>query len=116
MINITCGTPENLVIAVAHGKITGSDYEKVLMPAIEAKLKTHKKIRLLYELGEDFLGFNTRAIWDEAKLSFGHLREFEAIAVVTDVRCVINALECIRFFMGCPVKVFRNNKRTEAEE
>ena len=36
MIEIMSGLPENVVAAIANGEVTGEDYEKVLIPAIEA--------------------------------------------------------------------------------
>jgi hypothetical protein len=114
MINIIAGTPENLVIAIGHGKITADDYEKVLIPAIEEKLYSHKKIRLLYQLADDFHGFSAGAIWDDAKIGLGHTTEFEAIAVVTDVHWIIKTVEFFSFFMRCPVKAFRNEQMSEA--
>ena len=116
MIEITYGVPENLVIAVARGKVTGSDYETVFMPAIEAKLKTHKRIRLLYQLGEDFHGFTALAMWDDAKLGLGHFSAFEAVAVVTDVLWITDAVKFLGLFMHCPVQVFGNDKVAEATE
>jgi len=116
MIDITSGTPENLVIAIAHGKVTGADYENVLLPAIEAKLKTHKKIRLLYQLDKTFSGFTAEAIWDDAKLGLGHLMAFEAVAVVTDVIWITDAVKFFAFFLRCPVKVFSNEKLAEAQD
>jgi hypothetical protein len=116
MIEITYGTPENLIIALAHGKVTGDDYEKAFIPAIEAKLKTHKKIRLLYQLGEDFHGFTALAMWDDAKLSLGHLGAFEAVAVVTDVLWITDAVKFLGLFLHCPVQVFGNDKLAEARD
>lgn len=116
MIDITYGIPENLVIVAAHGKVTGSDYEQVLIPAIEAKLKIHKKIRLLYQLGEDFHGFTALAIWDDAKLGLGHLSGFEAVAVVTDVIWITDAVKFFGVFMHCPVRVFGNAALAEARD
>jgi hypothetical protein len=43
--------------ALATGEITGADYESILMPAIEEKLKSNSKIRMLYHIGSDFEGF-----------------------------------------------------------
>ena len=116
MIDVTSGTPENLIIAVAHGKVTGEDYEKVLIPAIEAKLKTHKKIRLLYQLGPDFSGFTAEAVWDDAKLGIVHLTAFETIAIVTDVHWIVDAVKFLGFFLHCAVQVFRNDQLAEARE
>ncbi len=116
MITITSGTPENLVIAVAHGMVTGDDYEKVLIPAIMATLKTHKKVRLLYHFGKDFAGFTAEAMWDDAKLGFGHLTAFETIAVVTDIHWIVDAVKFFGFFLHCAVQVFSNDKMDEAKE
>jgi len=116
MIEINVGTPENLVIAIAHGKVTADDYEKVLIPAIEAKLKTQKKVRLLYQLDKDFAGFTAGAIWDDAKLGLRHLTAFEAIALVADVHWIADAVKLFGFFVRCPVKVFASDKRIDAEE
>jgi hypothetical protein len=116
MINITAGTPDNLVIAVGHGKITGQDYEHNLIPAIEAVLKTHRKVRLLYQLGEDFHGFSAGAIWDDSKLGFRHHAEFEAVAVVTNVTWIKDTVKLFAFFMRCPVKVFSNEEFDQARD
>ncbi len=115
MIEITSGEPDNVVVAVAHGKVTGEDYEKVLVPAIEAKLKSHKKIRLLYLIANDFDGYTAEALWDDAKLGFGHWTAFEKVAVVADVHWIINSVKFFRFIMPCPVKVFSNNELAEAK-
>jgi hypothetical protein len=116
MIDITTGTPENLIIAVAHGKVIGDDYTQALMPAIDAMLKTHKKIRMLYQLAADFSGFSAEAIWDDARLGLAHLTAFEAFAVVTDVHWIIDSVKFFGFFMHCPVKVFRNDELAGAKE
>jgi len=114
MIEITSGTPDNLVVVVAHGKVTGEDYEKVFIPAIEAKFKSHKKIRLLYHLAEDFSGYTVGAVWDDAKLGLGHVTAFEKVAIVTDVHWIIEAVKFFSFFLSCPVKVFGNDQIAEA--
>lgn len=116
MINISSGTPENLVIAVAHGKVTGDDYERVLIPAIETALKTHKKIRLLYQLDKDFTGFTAKAVWDDARLDLAHLAAFETVAIVTDVHWITEAVEFFGFFMHCAIRVFSNDRLGEARD
>jgi hypothetical protein len=116
MIDLTYGDPQNLVIVTARGKVTGSDYEQTLIPAIEAKLKIHKKIRLLYQLGEDFHGFTALAMWDDAKLSVGHFSAFAAVAVVTDVIWITDAVKFLGVFMHCPVRVFGNAAAAQARQ
>jgi len=115
MIEIVSETPENLIIAVAHGKVTGDDYEKIFIPALEEKLKSNKRMRLLYQLGEDFSGYTVGAMWDDAKLGLGHLRSFEKIAIVTEVHWILEAVKFFGFFVPCPVKTFSNGDLVEAK-
>ncbi|AAM05401.1 TPA: STAS/SEC14 domain-containing protein [Methanosarcina acetivorans] len=115
MIEIMPGLPENVVAAVANGKITGEDYEKVLIPAIEDKIRTQGKIRMLYQLGPNFTGFTYNAMWDDAKVGIWHLTAFEKIAVVSDVDWIIDAVKVFKFAIPCPVKTFRNKEFAEAK-
>lgn len=116
MIDIISGTPDNLIIAVAHGKVTGRDYEEAFFPAIETKLKMHEKVRLLYQLGRDITGFTVEAMWDDAKLILKHLRAFEAIAIVTDTLWITDAAKVFSNFLRCPVRVFVNEEVERAKE
>jgi hypothetical protein len=114
MIDISYGTPENLIIVTARGKVTGEDYERILIPAIETKLKTHRRIRILYILGAEFQGFTFHAMWDDAKLGIAHLSAFEAVAVVTDVLWIADGVKFFGFFLHCAVQVFGNSQMSEA--
>ena len=57
MIEILPGYPDNILAITASNNVTGDDYESVIIPAIEAKVKSHGKIRMLYNLGPEFTGF-----------------------------------------------------------
>jgi len=116
MMTIAPNSAGNLVIAMAHGKVTGEDYEKILIPAVEAVLMTHKKVRMLYQLAPDFGGFTASAIWDDAKLSLAHMSAFEAVAVVTDVHWITDSVRFFAFFLHCPVKVFGNDQLLDATQ
>jgi hypothetical protein len=116
MMTIAPSTAGNLLIVTAHGKVTGEDYEKILIPAVEGALMTHKKVRMLYQLAPDFGGFTASAIWDDAKLSLAHMSGFEAVAVVTDVLWITDAVRFFAFFLHCPVKVFPNDQFLDATQ
>ena len=85
MIEVLEGFPDSVLAVSASDRVTAEDYRDVLTPAVEDKLSRHPKLRLLYHLGADFKRFTTTALWDDARLGFHHLRDFERIAVVTDV-------------------------------
>jgi hypothetical protein len=115
MIEIITGMPDNVLAAAAHGKITGEDYENVLIPALEEKFKIHKKLRFFYHLGQDFFGYSLAAIIDDTKVGIKHLTGFEKIAIVTDAHWVREACRFAGVFIPCPVKIFGNGKINEAK-
>jgi len=116
MIELMSNLPDGVVGVVASGHVSASDYETVLVPAVEAALKTHEKVRFFYQLNSDFTGFSPGAMWDDMKVGLAHLRAWEKVAVVTDVSWVAHATSLFRFVMPCPVRVFSIKDRADAEE
>ncbi len=115
MIELLPNLPANVIGIAASGHVTAADYESILMPAVEAALRKHDKVRLLYELGSGLDGFAPGAMWDDMKLGIAHLRAWERVAVVTDIAWVANATRMFKFVMPCPVRVFSIRERAEAE-
>lgn len=68
MIEIIQGLPENVVAVTVSGILTGEDYERVLVPAIEDKVQKYGKIRILYQLGKGFEGFTDSAVLEDARV------------------------------------------------
>jgi hypothetical protein len=62
------------------------DYTDVLLPAVEAAIAEHGKVRLVYVLGHEFDEYEGEAVWEDLKLGASHPASFERIAVVTDAR------------------------------
>ena len=116
MITFLPNLPETIIGVVASGHVSRTDYEEVLIPAVEAALKKHKKLRLIYELESDITGFAPGAMWDDMKLGLAHVSAWERVAVVTDLSWVANATNIFNFVMSCPVKVFPLKDRAAAEE
>ena len=84
MIEMMTDLPDNVLGIEAKGDVTDDDYDDVLIPAVEAHLTEHDKIRLLYVMGDEFDGYTMGAMWDDTKLGFKHPRSWEKIAIVTD--------------------------------
>ena len=114
MITLIPDLPENVIGIYASGEVTANDYETVLIPVIESALKEHGNVRLLYQLGPEFTGFTSGAMWDDMKLGIGHLKSWEKIAVVTDLEWLAGATRLFGFAIPCPVMVFSNNEMAEA--
>ena len=115
MLEILKDMPDNIVAVRASGQISGKDYEDVLIPAVETSLKRHGKVRVLYQLGQDFSGFTAEAMFDDAKLGLRHLNSFEKIAVITDVDWISRIVRFFSLMIPCPVKVFGNNDASGAK-
>ena len=116
MIKLIPDLPNNILGFEASGIVTGNDYETVLVPAVEEKLAEFPKVRLLYHLGSDFLGFDLEAMWDDTKIGFKHLRSWERIAVVTNTQWICSAVHIFRFLLPGQMRVFRNDELSFAKK
>jgi len=113
------GLPDNALGFTAKGNVTSEDYETILIPAVEEKLKKQEKVRLLYHLGDEFEKFEAGAMWDDAKVGLGHITDWEKIAIVTDVNWIQQAGKIFGFAIETmsvsgDVKVFHNSELEEA--
>ena len=90
MIELLQGFPDDIVAIAYRGRVSGKDYETVLVPAVEAALTRHDKVRLYCEIPDGFEGFDAAAVWDDWKLGFGHLTRWGPVAAVTDVAWIRN--------------------------
>ena len=115
MMKLITDLPEPVVGVVASGKVSAHDYETVLIPAIEAALKTHNRVRVLYQIDAGFNDFSLGAMWDDLKLGLSHLKAWEKVAVVTDSDALAGATKAFSFAIPCPIKVFGNAALAEAK-
>ena len=109
MIQIVEGLPDNVVGIIAKGRVTNSDCDKILKPAMESTLKRHDKVRLYYEIGCRFPG----AAWEDLRIGIEHIPQWERIAVVTDVGWVRHTVNALRFLMASEVRVFTSFQAPE---
>ena len=86
MIRLLRNMPAGVLGLEAVDDVEQEDYERVIVPAIEATLAEHGKVRLVYVLGPEFDDYEGEAVWEDLKLGLGHVTSFERIAVVTDAR------------------------------
>ncbi|MGA9827207.1 MAG: STAS/SEC14 domain-containing protein [Rhodanobacteraceae bacterium] len=114
MMKLDTSLPDYVVGVSASGEVDARDYETVLMPALDCALKTHNRIRVLYQLTPEFTGFTSGAVWDDSKLGIAHWKAWERIAVVTDIQWIAHATRMFAFLMPGMVKVFSNADLAEA--
>jgi hypothetical protein len=114
MIESIEGAPAGVLAFRAVGKVEAADYEQVLTPAIEAAIAQHGKIRLVYELGDEYEGYSAGAAWEDMRLWTPHVKRWEPCAVVTDHRMLADAVRGFAMLMSGEVKVFRVGELDEA--
>ena len=106
MLETLEGFPDNVLALRAHGNVTAEDYREVLVPGVEARLAEHRRMRLLYVLGEEFERFTGGAAWEDAKVGLRHFVDFERVAVVSDEEWVRRMVRGFGFALPGEVRVF----------
>ncbi len=82
MISYTTSADNPVLGFHISGKLTAKDYEDVLMPAIDKRVKSQGKVRVLIKWDHDFKGWEAKAMLDDARLGFAHWNDFEKVALV----------------------------------
>jgi stage II sporulation SpoAA-like protein len=96
------------------GKASKVDYDTVLIPAVEAALKDHDRLRLLFVIDQGFTGYDVAAMWADTKLGVSFWNGFERLAVVAQSGWITVAVRAFAPLMPCPVKVFALDEVDEA--
>jgi SpoIIAA-like len=115
MIEPIAELPDNVLGFRAFGTVTANDYQSVIIPAVEAMFQRRPKVRFLYQLGDDFSGFEVGAMWDDTKIGLRHLAGWEKMAVVSDVDWIRAAIRVFGLAIPGHVRVFHNSEFTEAK-
>lgn len=116
MLKIIDDLPGNVLGIEAEGEVTGTDYENVLMPAIDEKLKTNKKIHFLYYLGSGFTGFSLKAMINDAEVGIKNFSAWERVAFVSDHHLVNGFAKFFGHLLPCEVRVFSNAELEKAKK
>ena len=106
MIELLKGFPDNVVAIACHGEVTRKDYDTVLIPAVEKALKSHDKVRLLYEIGPDFASYDAGAAWEDLKVGMEHFSRWERVAVITDIEWMKLAMRLFSVFLPGTMRVY----------
>ena len=115
MIEAIQGLPGNVVGFSASGKVTGEDYESVLIPALAAGHEKHGKLRMLFYIGAEVEGFEAAAMWDDAKVGLKHFTHFEKVAIVSDDQRIIRSIKTFGFMMPGEIELFGTDKMEDAK-
>ena len=110
------GLSADVVAYEVSGTLTSLDYQEVITPLVEEKLKTHDKLKILVVLGEDFDGATASAMWDDARLGLSHLTSFSKMAVVSDIGWVRHGAKVFGPLIPAQMLVFDTNQLDDAKD
>ncbi|WP_371228212.1 STAS/SEC14 domain-containing protein [Roseovarius sp. 2305UL8-3] len=109
------GFPRDVVAVEAVGEITGHDYDEMLVPLIEEKLKEHDKLKLFCKLGSEFESYSLGAAWDDLQLGLKHPLSFSKCALVTDVEWLRRGANVLGPLMPMELMVFQLEEEDAAK-
>ena len=114
MIKVSEESEGNVLVLEAEDRLTDRDYKDVLIPRVESVIRERGKARVLFDMGDNFQGWEWKALWDDARFGLAHRRDFERIAVVSDRRWVDWAVKIGAWMVQGEVKAFSPSQRGEA--
>ncbi|MXN65124.1 STAS/SEC14 domain-containing protein [Stappia sp. GBMRC 2046] len=112
MIEHLTSFPDYVVAVRASGEVTRADYVQTVVPAAEAAMAKHIKVRVLIQI-EDDANPSMGLILEDAVFGTRHLMSWGRIAIVSDADWVKRAYAFIRPIMPFELKLF---SKAEAEE
>ena len=109
------GLPDDTVGISVRGVVDAEDYAGKIVPAIEAALAKHPKIKVLYRIGPEFETFTPGALWSDARLGTANLTRFSKVALVTDISWMRGAVRVFAPLTPAEVAVFRDEELEAAK-
>ena len=97
--------PNGVIGFEAHGRITATDRQAVLVPSIDAA-RCAGRIKLLYVAGSDFDGYEPRTLFDEAIFGTRHFTFFERIAFVGEDGPYARAIDALEGLIPAALRRF----------
>jgi hypothetical protein len=106
------GLPEGVLGFEASGTLAAEDYRDVVLPTVEKAL-AGGRLRVVIVM-RDFGGLTGGALWQDLRMGFEHLRDWEKTALVTDIEWMRHATDLFGWMTPGETKTFTLDRRDEA--
>lgn len=113
MIEHLTSFPDNVVAFRAAGPVSRADYVQTVVPATEAAMARHSKVRVFVEI-EDDADPSAGMIMEDAVFGIRHLMRWGRIAVVSDADWVKRFCALVRPIMPFDLKLFSKSEADDA--
>ena len=114
MIRLIDDMPAGTIGVEAVGKVTGQDYDNVLVPAFSEALK-RTNVRLLYLLGPQFKSYIASGMWADSKLWARNPRAWKKVALVSESGWIEKTVKTLGRLMPGRVKTFELDELDDAK-
>ncbi|SFA99928.1 SpoIIAA-like [Poseidonocella pacifica] len=114
MIEEKTGAHGDILELRISGTVTERDYTEVLIPALEARIAEHKRVRLLVRFDSNVSDFTLGALFEDSRMGLKHWRGFDRVAVVAEPNWITKAIRAFAVIMPCPVMIFPLAEEDEA--
>jgi len=106
MIEIMHETEGKTLVVKATESLTSQDYENVFIPQLNQLIEKFGKISVVFNLAENFTGWELGAAWDDAVFGIQHRHDFEKVAIVTDKKWIEWATKLGSYFIDGQVAIY----------
>lgn len=114
MLYVLPETAGDIIVVQATDKLTASDYQETFLPLMTEKIAAHGAVRCLLYLDHGFTGWETGALWQDAKFGMQHSNDFIRIAVVGGNNWLDWALKTGELFISGEAKHFTESQFLQA--
>jgi hypothetical protein len=111
-VEIHKGRSADVIHVIVTGKLAKEDYG-VFGPEVEAMIKEHGKIRILFDM-RDFHGWSAGALWEDVKFDFKHFSDIELLAVVGEKKWQKGMTTFCKPFTTASIRYFDREHLDEA--
>ncbi|QSX38729.1 SpoIIAA family protein [Shewanella sedimentimangrovi] len=116
MFSILEENASEVLTVIVSDRVTGEDFEQVLLPAIDAKLKDHASIELLFDIEDSCQGFSLTSVWMDALLALFHAGDVSRVAILVDRPGLKLLAQAQALFMPWPVAIYPRHRKGDARK
>ena len=114
MLELLPNFPDHVIAVRASGKVTGREYQEILLPVDRRKRRNRTSLNLFYQFTPEFTGMDMRGMWEDTKLDLSHWRGWGRIAIIADHRSIRFGARMAAWVVRRPVRVFANAEAAAA--
>src|SRR5690349_4277061 len=114
MIEIINDIPGNVAGFIAKGKVNKTDYENVVIPAIDALVQRQGNINFLLVLDTDLTDFTAGAILEDISVGLKHFTKWRKMAIVSGSAAINKFTDLFSYIAPGEAKGFTHEQLQEA--